>query len=515
MPAPVWVLSVDLQTKTATFTSGLGEAARAARGTFNEIKEGGNSMGRDMSYSMTEARHSVHLLTDEFGIHIPRALTSFIAGLGPVGVAMEAAFPYLAIIAGLTILGEKLDLLGSKAAEDFKTMQVDADKTVESMRKLAEQVREFGLQPTQIASIKKSDADEHVRRARVALDLAKQETEEFRKRYEGSTGSGRAPIEGIGDFKNLAEAEKLARLELAKATLEQTAAEQGLEKATKDAADAQKKHDADAARRELPEVIKLKRGHDAIREMRDKERKLGEEAQLDQLHATDAFNRYREKQGEDALQKITASLDKQIKAAEKWADSAARIENRRRQSIASLEDAYAQSAFRVLAGQQSFASMMQGIGESIISNTIQQLIAQRNAQETERIDLAKSAARHMYVAGTKFPWPLNLVMPPVLAAGAFGAMMAFAEGGIVPGVERGDVVPARLTPGEAVLPKQMTERLSRATDDTQSKRGDIHVHVNHSPTIHALDAAGMERVLQKNAAVLNQHLSRELRKMNR
>src|SRR5436305_12664625 len=108
MAQPVWVLSVDLQTKTATFTSGLADAAKGARGSFSDIKSGAQEMGRDTRVSMTEARHGVMLLGEEFGVHLPRALTSFIASLGPIGAAMEAAFPFLAILVGATLLLEHL-----------------------------------------------------------------------------------------------------------------------------------------------------------------------------------------------------------------------------------------------------------------------------------------------------------------------------------------------------------------------------------------------------------------------
>jgi hypothetical protein len=111
MAQPVWTLSVDLQTKTATFTSGLADAAKSARGSFNEIKDGARTMGAETGYSVTEARHSVMLLGEEFGVHLPRALTSFIASLGPIGAAMEAAFPFLAIAVGATLLLEHLSKL--------------------------------------------------------------------------------------------------------------------------------------------------------------------------------------------------------------------------------------------------------------------------------------------------------------------------------------------------------------------------------------------------------------------
>lgn len=108
MAAPVWLLSVDLQAKTATFTTGLSDAAKSARGSFNEIKEGATEAGAETGYSMMEARHSVMMLGEEFGIRLPRALSSFIAGLGPLGPALEAAFPFLAIAGLATILIEHL-----------------------------------------------------------------------------------------------------------------------------------------------------------------------------------------------------------------------------------------------------------------------------------------------------------------------------------------------------------------------------------------------------------------------
>lgn len=121
MAQPVWVLSVDLQTKTATFQSGMAEAARSARGAFTDIKSGADNMGRATGSSMMEARHGVMLLAEEFGIHLPRALTMFVSSIGPIGAAMEAAFPFLAIVVGATLLLEHLAKLqeeSEKLAQD-------------------------------------------------------------------------------------------------------------------------------------------------------------------------------------------------------------------------------------------------------------------------------------------------------------------------------------------------------------------------------------------------------------
>src|SRR4029077_12524958 len=85
MTQPVWVLSVDLQTKTATFQSGMADAAKSARGAFTDISGGATKMGAETGYSMMEARHGVMLLGEEFGIKMPRAIAGFIASIGPVG----------------------------------------------------------------------------------------------------------------------------------------------------------------------------------------------------------------------------------------------------------------------------------------------------------------------------------------------------------------------------------------------------------------------------------------------
>ena len=121
MAQPVWVLSVDLQTKTATFQTGMADAARSARESFKDIQGGAGEMGRETNYSMMEARHGVMMLGEEFNIRLPRAVSSFIASIGPIGAAMNAAFPFLAIIALAGILIEKLQKMhesGEKLTTD-------------------------------------------------------------------------------------------------------------------------------------------------------------------------------------------------------------------------------------------------------------------------------------------------------------------------------------------------------------------------------------------------------------
>ena len=76
---------------------------------------------------MTEARHGVMLLGEEFGLHLPRGVTSFLASLGPVGAAMEMAFPFLAIAVGATFLIEKLMKMGEEASKSGQAWAAISD----------------------------------------------------------------------------------------------------------------------------------------------------------------------------------------------------------------------------------------------------------------------------------------------------------------------------------------------------------------------------------------------------
>jgi hypothetical protein len=157
---PVWVLSVDLQTKTATFQSGLSDAARAARGSFGEIRGGAREMGGEIGRTSGEARHAIMLLTEEFGGHMPRAIASFIASLGPVGAALEAAFPFLAIIVGATLLLEhlvKMHEAGEKLTEDqgkFATAVQNAFNSLDE-KLLQAQIKSDELSNDHLGALKK------------------------------------------------------------------------------------------------------------------------------------------------------------------------------------------------------------------------------------------------------------------------------------------------------------------------------------------------------------------------
>jgi hypothetical protein len=113
------------------------------------------------------------------------------------------------------------------------------------------------------------------------------------------------------------------------------------------------------------------------------------------------------------------------------------------------------------------------------------------------------------------------VVGPVLGAAAAAAVFAGAmafEGGTdnVPGMGRGDTVPAMLAPGEGVVPGGVMDGL-RNMARNGSMGGTTHVtNVHVRPTYHVntIDGDGMEAALQKHTDVLQKHFEGALRKMN-
>jgi hypothetical protein len=73
-----------------------------------------------------------------------------------------------------------------------------------------------------------------------------------------------------------------------------------------------------------------------------------------------------------------------------------------------------------------------------------------------------------------------------------------------------------LTPGEAVLPKQMTENLAQAAKfDGGGGGGDVHMHHHAVYNVQAFDSTGVDKVLKQHADKFTKHFHNELRKLNK
>ena len=725
MSAPVWTLSVDLQTKTATFQSGMADAAKAARGSFQDIKQGASEMGSATSGSMMEARHGVQLLTEDFGIRLPRALTTFIAELGPIGAAMEAAFPFLALIALATIFvqhlskmreeGERLtevqsnfgtvtanvlnqlndklleagikadELNGNHLAALEKTLRVidhqslaELKQSFEELSKASDAVmeqlkahwyqvgsgsegakdaldnfkRQYDLLLAQGKDKEASDLlGGTLQSAQRILDLQKQarDNQLDNRRDKGAAGDAEAykkfveanvALSAAGtdhsekaisaqenlvaalqsqitaqqkisdlkkadqgnartetqktvdsdsdtlvkqqadDYKRATEeqdklddqryqqavaniqqgerekiaatdqgsAERLAAIDAAIKeentrglqetgfykelltqrvdTAKQFAAEQRKLQpdAGKEAADHAKQMGLlqVAADREAAEV-RLSTKHKGDQERVQSDIDLENEAftvrttaaaqQLAALDRSDKEYENKLKALQDRQEELVREHEEKITAIKDQAEMA------RTSRLLSAEqhfnDSVAKNLTDALMRHQSFGRMINSLGDEIATGMIQNAIKSILADDMTKEHDAAAAARKAFLAGMQLPFPANLVAAPVLGAAAFASVMAFEGGGLVPGVGIGDIQPAMLTPGEAVLPKNMTEKLSRASDDSGDSGHHIHVHHTNHYTVHAIDGASVEGMLNKHASTFHKHVENQLRRMNK
>ena len=223
----------------------------------------------------------------------------------------------------------------------------------------------------------------------------------------------------------------------------------------------------------------------------------------------DYENKLRELQNKQ--KELTQQHENEITAIK---DRAAETQNQHGLAMAArFQDEVASGLTKVIMGHQSFAQMMGQIGNQLASSALQTAIKMIEADDLTKIPDAASAARSAFLAGMKFPFPANIVMAPTLAASAFETVMGFEGGGIVPGVGRGDIVPAMLAPGEGVVPGGVMEKIAKMPDSGGGST--YHVHVRPVYHLQALDGDGIAKVLDKHSGTLEKHFHNAVRKLNR
>ncbi len=187
-------------------------------------------------------------------------------------------------------------------------------------------------------------------------------------------------------------------------------------------------------------------------------------------------------------------------------------------TMSEWETKAAQGLFSILAGQRSFTSEMTTLANSLTNNLIAAAVEQLNGVDSVKLGNAKKAASNVFaeVSG----WPVvGPFLAPELAAGAFAAVMAFSEGtDRVPGVTRGDTVPAMLTPGEGVVPGGVMDGLRKvATSGGFENQGGPSVTLHYRPTFHvqAIDQSGVQTMLDKHTDEFDKHFRKTVRRYNR
>lgn len=99
---------------TSQATTGLKQLAADTESTASSMTKSFQRVGAESESAMrrvggheaTEARHAIHGLGEEIGIHVPRFIQSFVSGLGGVAPVLAAAFTPIAIFGLLEVLAE-------------------------------------------------------------------------------------------------------------------------------------------------------------------------------------------------------------------------------------------------------------------------------------------------------------------------------------------------------------------------------------------------------------------------
>jgi hypothetical protein len=121
--AKVAEIYVQLQADTAKFRAALKDSESATK-----------SFRRTMASEMTEAKHGIHLVSEEIGVKIPRALQGVLAKLPGVSSAISSAFNVIAVVAFAQIAYET----GEKIVEHFKKAEEAAQKAREKAEELSD-----------------------------------------------------------------------------------------------------------------------------------------------------------------------------------------------------------------------------------------------------------------------------------------------------------------------------------------------------------------------------------------
>jgi hypothetical protein len=209
-------------------------------------------------------------------------------------------------------------------------------------------------------------------------------------------------------------------------------------------------------------------------------------------------------QHEDKIQQLQVQAD-------------AREHQQQMQALAQMEMNFAQSSMRTLQGQQTFAAMMSNAASNMTQNLIKAAIDSAAHLDDQKLKQAQAAARWGFNWGAQYGGPAAPYLAPLMAGTFFAGVMAFNSGtDMVPGDPRaGDVVNAKLTPGEGVVPGGVMDGLRQvARDGGFKQKGAIHLHASFSPVVHALDADGIDTVLTKHATTFQRHVEKAARRMN-
>jgi hypothetical protein len=169
-----------------------------------------------------------------------------------------------------------------------------------------------------------------------------------------------------------------------------------------------------------------------------------------------------------------------------------------------MQDAIASTVSKSIMEGKNMGQAFEKVGAQMLESALTHLLEFETVSGRKRLVDAKQAASDAYA------WAGNPILGAVLAAAAFTSVMAFEQGGKIPG---DGAVPIIGHGGETVVTKALTDRVERS--EGTSGGGDLHMHNTFAPQINALDSEGVDRVLAKHQTTFQRHITSAIRRMNK
>ena len=207
-------------------------------------------------------------------------------------------------------------------------------------------------------------------------------------------------------------------------------------------------------------------------------------------------------------------------------DLSTQIRTKLQASVTEFETSFANSMARCIVENKSLGQAVRQVAgqmlESMISMLVQWLekwvithimaaVTSTATGKTAQLAAAQLAGANMVASYSAAPWPIDMAAP-AMGATAFAAAMSFETGGKIPG---SGVVPINAHGGESVVQKVLTDRVESAERHGGVKGGGGDMHLHFAPSVHAMDAEGVDRVLTKHATTFERHFRATVRRMNK
>jgi hypothetical protein len=234
-------LQVKILVDQSALTSGMKEATAVVEQAGAQMKASFAEAGvgaEKLEYSVGEARHALRGFGEEIGVHMPRFVSSFVAGLGGVGPALAAAFTPIAVIGLIEVLKDAIEKVAeftsrifilTDAAKELYAAQIKGNAAIlageHEQQRLLREIQLIGLSAleqdklrAQWAQQDRKDKQDEVEAKQKTLALARQELDLLERKQ--ATAEPTSAAEGIAITPNFTAQIQAAREKIDSLNLE-------------------------------------------------------------------------------------------------------------------------------------------------------------------------------------------------------------------------------------------------------------------------------------------------------